>query len=491
MSKLGSALRSIAGWLEARTGLAGAITPAATHAVPRRTASWWYVFGSATLTLFVLQIATGICLALVYVPSADQAYQSLQYLNDSAAFGAFLRAVHFWGSNAMVAVMTLHLLQVFLFGAYKYPREMTWIAGVFMLLCTLGMAFTGQILRWDQDAYWGLGIGASIAARAPVVGDLLVHVMLGGPIIAGRTLSRFFALHVFAIPGILIALTALHVWLVLRLGVNEWPMPGRLVDRETYRASYEAEVHRDGVPFFPVAARKDMVAAGVVILAVLACAAIFGPNGPHGVPDPTITDASPRPDFYFLSLFALLALLPPWTETAILLVGMPIAILLLFAVPLLSPTGEKSWRRRPVAVLGALLILLVVTTLATLGVVSPWSPVMDASTKLATPVAYVQGRSPLELQGALVVQSKQCRNCHSLGGEGGARGPALDGVATRLTRDQLIRQVLQGDGNMPAYGKNLTPAEVNALVAFLATLRPANQPPARTPVAMRPPARAE
>ena len=486
-----SPLRSVAGWLEARTGLASAVTPAVTHPVPRRTASWWYVFGSATLALFALQIATGICLALVYVPAADQAYQSLQYLNDQAVFGAYLRAVHFWGSNAMVLVMTLHMIQVFLFGAYKYPRELTWIAGVFMLLCTLGMAFTGQILRWDQDAYWGLGIGASIAARAPVVGSMLVHVLLGGPIIAGRTLSRFFALHVFVVPGILIALTGLHVWLVLRLGVNEWPMPGRLVDRQTYRARYEADVHRDGVPFFPVAARKDMVGMGVAILAVLACAAIFGPNGPHGVPDPTITDASPRPDFYFLSVFALLALLPPWTETFILLVAMPLAIVLLLAVPLFAGTGEKSWRRRPVAVLSVLVILLTVTTLAALGVRSPWSPVMDAGTALATPAAYVQGRSPLQLQGALVVQNKQCRNCHSLGGEGGARGPALDGVATRLTRDQLIRQVLQGGGNMPAYGKNLTPAEVNALVAFLETLRPSNQSPARTPVTARPVARAE
>ena len=484
-------LRAVAGWLEARTGLGAAVTPAATHPVPRRTASWWYVFGSATMTLFALQIATGICLALVYVPAADQAYQSLQYLNEQAAFGAYLRAIHFWGSNAMVLVMTLHMLQVFLFGAYKYPRELTWIVGVFMLLCTLGMAFTGQILRWDQDAYWGLGIGASIAARAPVVGSTLVHLLLGAPIIAGRTLSRFFALHVFVVPGILIALTGLHVWLVLRLGVNEWPMPGRVVDRETYRERYEAEVHRDGVPFFPVAARKDMIAMGVVILAVLVCAAIFGPNGPHGVPDPTITDASPRPDFYFLSLFALLALLPPWTETVILLVGMPLAIVLLLALPLFAPTGEKSWRRRPIAVVSSLLIVLTVTTLAALGVMSPWSPVMDAGTALATPVTYVQGRSPLELQGALVVQNKQCRNCHSLGGEGGARGPALDGVATRLTRDQLIRQVLQGGGNMPAYGKNLTPAEVNALVAFLETLRPSNQPPARAPEGARPIARSD
>ena len=149
MAKLTGTLRSIVGWLEVRTGLAEALTPAVTHPVPRRTASWWYVFGSATLALFALQIATGICLALVYVPAADQAYQSLQYLNDQAAFGWYLRAVHFWGSNGMVLVMTLHMLQVFLWGAYKYPRELTWIAGVLLFLCTLGMAFTGQILRWD------------------------------------------------------------------------------------------------------------------------------------------------------------------------------------------------------------------------------------------------------------------------------------------------------------------------------------------------------
>src|SRR5437660_6993613 len=402
-------LRAVAGWLEARTGLGAAVTPAATHPVPRRTAGWWYVFGSATMTLFALQIATGICLALVYVPAADQAYQSLQYLNEQAAFGAYLRAVHFWGSNGMVLVMTLHMLQVFLFGAYKYPRELTWIAGVLLFLCTLGMAFTGQILRWDQDAYWGLGIGSSIVARVPYAGSALVHVLLGGPIVAGRTLSRFFTLHVFALPGLLIGLVGLHVWLVLRLGINEWPMPGRLVDRETYRQQYEEEIAKDGVPFFPVAARKDMVAMGGVVLLVLLCAAIFGPNGPNGVPDPTIIDTVPKPDFYFLSLFALFALLPPWTETAILLVGPPLAIGFLLLLPFLAGTGEKSWRRRPVSVLGVLLILVTVITLAALGVIVPWSPVMDAWSGLPTPVVYVRGRSPLELQGAVVLQNKQCR----------------------------------------------------------------------------------
>lgn len=472
-------LRGVGAWLEARTGAGAALGPVLAHPVPRSSASWWYVFGSATLALFVLQIATGICLSLVYVPSADQAYQSLEYLNYQAPFGWYLRAVHFWGSNAMVMVMTLHLIQVFLWGAHKYPRELTWVVGVLLFVGTLGMAFTGQILRWDQDAYWGLGIGASIAARAPVIGPAVVHGLLGGPIIAGRTLSRFFAVHVFLVPGLLIGLIGLHLWLVLRLGINEWPMPGRVVDRETYRERYEREVRQDGVPFFPAAAGKDMVGMSVAILAVLAAAAIFGPYGPNGIPDPTIVDTVPRPDFYFLALFALFALLPPWTETAILLAGPPLAIGLLLALPFLASTGEKSWQRRPVAVLSVVLIVLAVTTLAGLGVKSPWSPVMNAWSSLPTPAEYVRGRTALELQGALVIQNKQCRNCHRLGGAGGHRGPALDDVATRLTRDQLIRQVLQGGGNMPAYGKNLGPAEVTALVAFMQTLRPAGQPPAR------------
>jgi ubiquinol-cytochrome c reductase cytochrome b subunit len=481
--------RSIGDWFEARTGLGAMLAVPMGHRVPRSTASWAYVFGSATLILFVMQIATGICLGLVYVPSPDQAYESLQYLNYQAVLGWYLRAVHFWGSNAMVFVMTLHMIQVFLWGAHKYPRELTWTAGVLLLLCTLGMAFTGQILRWDQDAYWGLGIGTAIIARMPYAGSALVHALLGGPIIAGRTLSRFFSLHVFVIPGLLIGLVGLHLWLVLRLGVNEWPMPGRLVDRETYRKRYEEEVEKDGVPFFPVAARKDMVGMGVVVLAVLVCAAIFGPHGPRGVPNPTVIDTAPTPDFYFLSLFALFALLPPWTETTILLVGPPLAIGFLLLIPFLSGTGEKSWRRRPVAVLGVLLIVVTVVTLAVLGLIVPWSPVMDAWSGIPTPVRYVKGRTPLELQGALVLQNKQCRNCHSLGGQGGRRGPALDDVATRLTRDQLIRQVLQGGGNMPAYGKNLAPAEVTALVAFLQTLRPGNQLPARTAIGSATPGR--
>jgi ubiquinol-cytochrome c reductase cytochrome b subunit len=479
-------LREFGQWLDERLGVGAPLAEVSGHRVPRTTASWWYVFGSGTLVLFAIQVVTGVCLATVYVPSAAGAWESLEVLNYEQPLGWYLRAVHGWGSNFMVAMMSIHMAQVFLFGAYKYPRELTWIAGVFLLLCTLGMAFTGQVLRFDQDAYWGLGIGAAIAGRMPLLGPEVVHLLLGGPIIAAETLSRFFTLHVFVVPGLLIGFVAIHLLLVLRLGVNEWPMPGRLVNRATYRREYEEQVQRDGLPFFPDAAKRDLVFAGITICAVLACAAIFGPFGPNGQPDPTIIRTTPRPDFYFLSLFSVFALLPPYTETVLILVGPVLGIIALFALPFISGTGEKSWWRRPVSVLGVVLVFLTLATLTWLGISSPWSPHMEAWSSAPVPVEYVRERSPLELQGALLLQSKQCRNCHALGGEGGQRGPALDDVATRLTHGQLVRQILQGGGNMPAYGRNLSPAEVSAIVGFLGTMHPTGQVPARNAAQLLP-----
>src|SRR6202047_908248 len=269
-------------WFDQRLQLAAPIREASEHRVPRNTASWWYVFGSAALTVFILQIVTGILLALIYVPSAGEAWSSLQALNHAVTLGWFFRAMHGWGSNFMVAIVLIHMMQVFLFGAHKFPRELTWVIGVFLLLMTLGMAFSGQVLRFDQDAYWGLGIGASIASRVPIAGPAIVKLMLGGPIIAGATLSRFFALHVFVIPGMLIAFVGLHVLMVLKLGINEWPMPGRIVKRATYDAQYHAMTRNEGAPFVPYAIWKDMFFAAFIIVAIAACAYYFGPFWPTG-----------------------------------------------------------------------------------------------------------------------------------------------------------------------------------------------------------------
>jgi len=261
-------IQKLGEWFDLRLQLGAPIRETAEHRVPRETASWFYVFGSAALTCFMFQIVTGILLALIYVPSAGEAWNSLQTLNHGISLGWFIRALHGWGSNFMVAIVLIHMVQVFLFGAYKFPRELTWIVGVFLLLVTLGMAFTGQVLRFDQDAYWGLGIGASIASRVPVIGPWAVNLMLGGPIIAGATLSRFFALHVFIVPGLLITFVGVHLLMVLKLGINEWPMPGRIVRRATYMQEYHELTQKQGVPFVPNAVWKDIFFSGFILIAI-------------------------------------------------------------------------------------------------------------------------------------------------------------------------------------------------------------------------------
>ncbi|MEO6802922.1 MAG: cytochrome b N-terminal domain-containing protein [Granulicella sp.] len=458
-------------WVERRLGLIKPMSEAAAHPTPSSNASWMYVFGSAATVLLMLQVMTGILLAMVYSPTADGAWGSLQVLNHNIALGWYLRALHGWGSDFMIAIVLIHLVQVFLFGAYKFPRELTWIVGVLLLLLTLGMAFTGQVLRFDQDAYWGLGIGASILSRVPFIGAPLVHAMLGGPILGDATLKRFFTLHVFVFPGLLLLGAGVHIWMTLLHGVSDWPMPGRLVRKSTYEREYHEIVEKTGIPFVPDAAWKDAVFAAAIIFAVMACAFFFGPFGPGGQPDPTIIQTAPKPDFAFLWIYSVLAFLPPSIETPVILVVPILVIAGMLVLPLFAGEGERHWTRRPVAVLTVSVIAVVLGVFTQLGRFTPWSPIMDAWTSEPIPTHYLHNVSPLGRQGALVLQNKQCRDCHSLDGVGGQRGPALDAVATRLTEDQMIRQVLQGGGNMPAYGNALSPSETKALVTFLMTLR--------------------
>ena len=465
-------------WIEHRLGLIKPIEEAAAHPTPSSNASWLYVFGSAATVLLIMQVMTGVLLALVYSPSANEAWGSLQFLNHNIALGWYLRALHGWGSDFMIAIVLIHMVQVFLFGAFKFPRELTWIVGVFLLLLTLGMAFTGQVLRFDQDAYWGLGIGASIASRVPLIGAPLVHMILGGPIIGGATLARFFTLHVFIIPGLLLAGVAVHIWMTLLHGVSDWPMPGRLVRKSTYEREYHELTEQTGIPFVPDAAWKDAVFAAAIMFAVMACAFFFGPFGPGGQPDPTIIQTAPKPDFAFLWIYSVLAFLPASIETPIMLIVPVLAIAGMLLLPLFASEGERHWARRPVAVLTVSVIAVTLGIFTRLGTYTPWSPVMEAWTSASVPPHYLRNRTPLARQGALVLQNKQCRNCHSLDRVGGQRGPALDDIASRMTEDQIIRQVLQGGGNMPAYGNALNPSETKALVAFLTTLRGNNLPPA-------------
>lgn len=476
-------LRAIGRWLEHRLQLGQTLMPVLKHPVPAALEGpmgWWYVFGSMTMTLFVVQVITGICLATVYVPSAEEAYQSLEYLNYNVQFGWLLRAVHNWSASGMVIMLCVHMTQVFLMGAYKYPRELTWLLGVGLLILTLGLAFSGQVLRWDSDAYWGVGVGISALGRVPLIGNSLVKLLMGGEFIGSQTLTRFFSLHVFVLPGLLMTVLAGHLYLVVRQGISEPPKTGDPVDPQTYNEKYH-KLLKGGIPFFPHALYRDGVACALLVLLVLGVATVMGPKGPGQVADPTLVHAEPRPDWYFLPAFALLALSPPQMET-ILLFGLPVlGIGALILVPLIGGKGERSPRQRPVAVLSVILLYTVLGILGWLGNTAPWSPEMYAWSGKAVPTEIVEELSPLELQGAVVFQNKSCRNCHSLDGSGGHRGPDLTDVGMRLNRPDLVRQVVQGGGNMPAYAQQLSSAQVDALVTFLVKLRPSGQPPAQIP----------
>ena len=288
-------LKKIGEWLDARVQLAAPVKETMEHRVPRETASWFYVFGSAALTVFGLQVVTGILLALIYVPSGGEAWNSLQVLNHQVSLGWFIRGparlgIEFHGrhrSDPHGAGVPLRRLQI--------PPRTDLDHRHSASALDAGYGVPGQVLRFDQDAYWGLGIGASISSRVPILGPWIVNLLLGGPIIAGSTLSRFFALHVFVIPGLLIAFVGLHLLLVLKLGINEWPMPGRIVRRSTYLKEYHELTQRDGVPFVPGAMGKDLVFSAFILLAIAACAVFFGPFGPSGQPDPPLFRPCPAP----------------------------------------------------------------------------------------------------------------------------------------------------------------------------------------------------
>lgn len=470
-------------WFEHRLVLRETLWPVIRHPVPRalrRKVGWMYVFGSTAMTLLILQVVTGIALSMVYVPSAGEAFASLEYLNYQVPLGWMLRAIHNWSATMMIVIVVIHMTQVFLMGAYKYPRELTWMLGVILFFCTIGMAFTGQVLRWDGNSYWGLGVGVAMIGRIPYIGPALVDLMMGGPMTGGETLSRFFALHVYIIPGILFGSLAVHLYLVVQQGISEPPVEGEEVDPATYDEEYEELIgDGHGDPFFPGPLARDAFFIGLTLLLVFGMALFLGPDGPDFPPDPANVVAEPVPDWYFLPLFAVLALCPRELETYIILIAPILVVAAMFLLPLWAGKGERYWRRRPMAVMSVIFIFLALGVLGWLGYKEPWSPHMNAWTGNAIPVNIVKRLSPAEMQGAIVLQLKACRNCHALDGIGGKRGPDLTYIGSRLDRPALVRQVVQGGGNMPAFGKQLTNDQVTVLVDFLHAMRPPNRPPPR------------
>ena len=459
---------AIATWLGERFELEDSVMAVLRHPVPReleRPVGWWYVLGSATLGIFVMQVVTGVGLAMTYVPAPNSAYDSLQFISHNATLGGVVRGMHYFGAGAMVILVLAHMTQVYLFGAFKFPREANWLTGSLLLLATLAMAFTGQLLRWDQDAFWSIVVAAEQAARAPVIGNWLATLVVAGSNVGGATLTRFYATHVFLIPAAIFGLIGMHLYLVIKRGISEPPVPGLPVDPPTYRSRYEKMLAR-GIPFWPDAAWRDATVAAAAVAIVVVLAALFGAPQLGKPPDPTNVVADPRPDWYFLGYFAILALIPPATES-IVIIGLPLfAFVFLFLVPLLWPDGERHWSRRPAAIAAVALPLIAYASLTVAGIASPWVPKLQGGTLQAS---VTQSLTAPEGRGADLFVSKACFACHAIEGAGGSRGPDLSHVASRLNRDQLTARIATGGGGMPAFAGSVTPSELDDLTAFLLT----------------------
>jgi quinol-cytochrome oxidoreductase complex cytochrome b subunit len=207
-------------WIEDRLELKHPLGWFLDRKVPRGV-GWWYTLGSATMVVFIIQVFTGIFLMMNYSPSPDHAYDSIQYIMNSVTFGGLIRSIHFYAASAMVILVVLHLLRVFFMAAYKYPRELTWVVGVLLLIFVLGSSFTGYLLPWDQRAYWATNVAVGIAGDVPLIGPWIQKILIGGSQIGAITLTRFFTFHIALLPALIATLIGVHLFMVIKQGI--WP----------------------------------------------------------------------------------------------------------------------------------------------------------------------------------------------------------------------------------------------------------------------------
>jgi quinol-cytochrome oxidoreductase complex cytochrome b subunit len=208
-------------WLDERLGLHDMYTTILDRPEPK--GNWWNTLGSASLFLFLLQAVTGIFLTVYYTPSPDHAYDSITYIMNGVAFGWLIRGIHHWGATLMVIVVFIHMLRVFVTASFKYPRELTWLFGVGLLLLTLGMGFTGYLLPWNQKAFWATTVGTQIAGSVPYIGDFVLKSLRGGADLSALTLQRFFMAHIWMLPALLIVLIGVHLYLIIKHGESHFP----------------------------------------------------------------------------------------------------------------------------------------------------------------------------------------------------------------------------------------------------------------------------
>jgi ubiquinol-cytochrome c reductase cytochrome b subunit len=444
-------------WVEQRTGLESAIKNFLYEEIPA-SSGWHHVFGSVAVFLFLVQAFTGLLLAFNYAPTPGEAYNSLKYIISELTGGRLIRGLHHWGASLMIVVVVMHMTQVFLFGAYKKPREATWMVGVSLLLLTLAYGLTGYLLPWDNRAYWGTVVTTQIASKAPLLGSYLTRLLGSEQSIGVVTFARFYALHVLLLPPFTTFLILLHIYLVRKHGVA--PSPD---DRGKTVKFYPQQVFRDTVAIFICFMILFMMAVAVKVpLERLA--------------DPTDTSYIPRPDWYFLFLFQTLKLFEGPLEVLGSMVLPTLAILLLLLVPFLDRGVCKRLAQRTVA--------FGVVSLAAIG----WAG-LTVTAIVTTPKQSITGEdeasavndwqqlTPEALVGIGYFREEQCSTCHNLTEGQTKLGPNLAGTSIRKSAPWMMEHFRNPSSLVP--GTSMPPihlgdSELASLASFLLKLTPQN-----------------
>ena len=417
-----------------------------------------YTLGSALLTVFGLQAVTGILQLFYYVPAVDHAYDSVNFLRTKVPFGWLVNGLHYWGANAMIIIISLHITRVFVWGAYKRPRELTWLFGAGLLLIVMALSFTGGPLSWDQKAYWEAEVGTSIPGSIPVVGDTIRRIMRGGEEMGQLTLSRLFIVHTAVLPVTLATLIIAHLIAFRSFGsVGPWDEARRSIKGQ----------------FWPDQVFKDALMSTIIILGLITLV-VFAPKDFNGAADPLDSQFVPKPEWNFLFLYEALKFFPGSLEP-IGAVGFPqVLVLLLVLLPFLDRSPERNPLRRPVIMSCGIIFWGVIIALTIAGYYSK-SGAGEAPAPPSLVPRQTAGPSAAQ-RGEQLFRSHGCIGCHRINNTGSAIGPDLSGEGLKgRTKDWLVTQIRNPkahfpDSIMPAFTA-LTDQEVNAVVDYLINLK--------------------
>jgi ubiquinol-cytochrome c reductase cytochrome b subunit len=444
-------------WLDHRTGLETAVRNFLYEQIPA-SSGWHQVFGSVALFLFLVQAFTGALLAFNYAPTPGDAYNSLRYILAEVTGGRLMRGLHHWGASMMIVVVVLHMIQVFLYGAYKKPREATWMAGVVLLLLTLAYGLTGYLLPWDNRAYWGTVVTTQIAARAPILGPYLLRLLGSEGEVGVVTFARFYGLHVLLLPPATTLLIALHVYLVRKHGVAP------AIDDEL----------RPQKKFFPEQAFRDTVAV-FIAFAILFVMAVAVRVPLEQLADPTDTSYIPRPEWYFLFLFQTLKLFPGPLEMVGAVVLPGLAVLVLLLVPFIDRGQVRRVTQRTFAAAVVVLAVLGWIGLTVTAYATTPKPIV-AAIDFSQPTDWIQ-LSPVEMAGIGYFRQENCASCHTVGGGKQKIGPDLADGGIHKTAAWMIQHFKRPAAMVPGSAMpaiQLSDAQLNTLAAFLLKLNPRN-----------------